>query len=469
MSQATAAPPAASAPIGVTQPIPRALLGLALPAFASYMLRLGYQWVDALWVRGLGVEATAAVTTSIFVMWAMYSLNDVFAIGVTAYTSQLLGAGERRRAGFAAYQGLRASALAGLIGTALGLFGARAVYGLIDRDPRMLATGASYLSIVLAGAPLPMAALTCESIMRAAGDSRTPLLIDLCAVGLNAVLDPLLIYGWGPFPRLGVAGAAWATLAAQAVMVAGYLLQAARGHRAFPLARRAEGPPVRLLGMVRVGVPAALIGMLFSVVYVAFARSAARFGAASLAVIGIANRVEAIQFATSVAIGTAGAALVGQNLGARRPERAVEAIRTGLLWGTGVSAVVTVVMLAFPDFFLTLFTRDPEAHRVGVPYLRILALCLVVNSWEIVTAESVLGSGHTIALSVIFSSFSLLRIPLAFWAPGWLGNGVLGIAWVITATCIVRGLIIVGWAARGTWKTGLGRELGGPGELPPAE
>src|SRR5207245_537418 len=205
---------------------------------------------------------------------------------------------------------------------------------------------------------------------------------------------------------------------------------------ALPLARRAEGPPVRIAGMVRVGVPAALIGVLFSVVYIAFARSAARFGAAALATIGVANRIEAIQFATSVALGTAGATLVGQNLGAGKPERAVAAIKTGLLWGTAVSAVVTTILWVNPDVFITLFTRDPGVHQLGVPYLRILAICLIVNCWEIVTAESVLGSGHTVAMSVIFSSFSLLRIPLAFLVPNWFGNGVLGIAWVITATCL---------------------------------
>ena len=211
MSQATSAP---SLPIGVTQPIPRALLTLALPGLASFLLRLGYQWVDALWVRGLGVEATAAVTTSIFVMWAMYALNDIFAIGVTAYTSQLLGAGERQRAGIAAYKGLRASALLGLIGTVLGVFAARQVYGLMGSNPRLLENGSAYLAIVLGGVPFAMMALTCESIMRASGDTRTPLLIDLCAVGLNAALDPLLIYGWGPVRGMGVAGAAWATVAA---------------------------------------------------------------------------------------------------------------------------------------------------------------------------------------------------------------------------------------------------------------
>jgi putative MATE family efflux protein len=460
------APARTAQPEGVTTPIPRALLRLALPVLASQLLRLAYQWVDALWVRGLGVHATGAVTTSLFVMWSMYSLNDIFAIGITAYVSQLLGSGERDRAGVAAYKGLRASALLGLIGTALGVFAAPQIFALMDPNPRAVEAGAAYLGVVLGGSPFLLVALTCESIMRAAGDTRTPLLIDLCAVTLNAVLDPFLIYGWGPFPRLGVAGAAWATVFAQATMVACYIAVAARGHRAFPLARHAAGPPVRIAGMARVGAPAALFGMLFSVVYVAFARSASRFGVASVAVVGVANRIEALQFITSQAIGTAGATLVGQNLGAGKPERAVRVIRTGIAWNLWISGTLSVLLLVCPQIFLALFSRDPGVLREGVPYLRILALCLVVNGMEIVTAEAVLGSGHTRALSWIFSTFSLLRIPLGFWVPDWTGLGVLGIAWVITATCMVRGLIIVGWAARGTWKRGLQREL--HGGAPPA-
>jgi putative MATE family efflux protein len=456
-------------PEGVTTPIPRALLRLALPVLASQMLRLGYQWVDALWVRGLGVHATAAVTTSLFVMWSIYALNDIFSIGITAYVSQLLGAGERSRAGVAAYKGLRASALLGLVGTALGVFAAPRIFALMNPDPHAVESGAAYLAVVLCGSPFVLVGLTCESIMRASGDTRTPLLIDLCAITLNAALAPFLIYGWGPFPKLGVAGAAWATVFAQATMVAGFMVVAARGNRAFPLARRAPGPPVRIGGMARVGAPAALIGVLFSVVYVAFARSASRFGAASMAVVGIANRIEALQFITSVAIGTAGAALVGQNLGARQPERAVRVIRTGIAWNLWISGTLSALLLVAPQLFLTLFSRDTEVLRLGVPYIRILTICLIVNGMEIVTAESVMGSGHTRSLSWIFSTFSLLRIPLAFWVPDWTGSGVLGIAWVITATCMVRGLIIVGWAARGTWKRGLQRELhgGAPAPLEP--
>jgi putative MATE family efflux protein len=452
---------------GLTAPIPSVLLRLALPVFASQLLRIAYQWVDAIWVRGLGVNATAAVTTSVFVMWSVYALNDVVAIGVVAYISQLLGAGDRRRAGVAAYKALRASAWLGLLGTAAALLASRRIYGMMGAGPEVAAEGTRYLTIVLGAAPLPMMALTCESIMRASGDTRTPLMIDLCAVGLNAALDPLFIYGWGPLHGMGVAGAAWATVIAQATMVAGYLLMAARRHRAFPLARHTEGPPVRIAGLAKVGVPAALIGMLFSVVYIVFARSAARYGVASLAIVGIANRIEAIQFIVDVSIGTAGASLVGQYLGAGRPERAVEVIRTGVRWSVWIALFLTALMLLFPHAFIGLFTRDAEVHRIGVPYLRVLSLCLAFTGAEIVTAECVLGSGHTQVLSWIFTIVSLVRLPLAFLVPQWTGLGALGIAWVITITCAVRGILIVAWAARGTWRLGLGNELHGAAGVEP--
>lgn len=449
------------------RPVPRALLRLALPVLASQGLRLAYQWVDALWVRGLGVDATAAVTTSVFVVWCVYALNDVIAIGVTAYASQLLGAGERARAGVVAWRGLRASALLGVGCAVLAALGARSVFGLMDPAGTTHGSGASYLGIVLLGAPFLMTALTGESIMRAGGDTRTPLRLDLSAVLLNAALDPLLIYGVGPFPRLGVAGAAWATVIAQVVLGCSYLACALRGHPALPIARRAAGAPVRLSALARVGAPAAAIGLLFSVVYVAFVRAASPFGAAAVAVVGIANRIEALQFVMALSIGWAGAALLGQSLGAGHTARAEEVLRTGQRWGLVLSAVLAALYLAFPAFFLRLFSRDPEVLAVGVPYLRVLALGTVSVGVEIVTAETILGSGHTAMVSWIYTVFSLVRIPLASLVPAWTGGGVVSIAWLVTITCVLRAALMVVWAARGHWKRGLARELG-VGLAPPA-
>jgi len=295
--------------------------------------------------------------------------------------------------------------------------------------------------------------------MRAAGNTRVPLAIDFSSVALNAVLDPFLIYGWGPFPRLGLAGAAWATALSQALAVVCYAWIAARRHPAFPFARTAEGPGMNVMGLARVGVPSALIGMMFSFVYIAFSRSAARFGAASLAVVGIANRIEAIQFVVGVSIGIAAGALVGQNIGAGRPERAVQAIKTGLKWCGWLSIGLTALILTWPQWFVGLFTRDAEALRIGVPYMRILATCLIATGIEMVTFEAILGSGHTRVLSIVYNVVSLIRIPLAFWVPDLMRNGALGIAWLITITCNLRTVAIVAWALRGTWKRGLAHEL----------
>lgn len=448
-------------PDTLSLPVPRALLRLALPLFASQILRLAFQWVDALWVRGLGVDATAAITTSVFVMWAVLSLYDVFGFGINAYVSQLIGAGERRRAGLAAWKGLRASAAMGLAGVVAGLFFAEPIFRLMASDPGVVEAGASYLRVVLLATPLLMMSLSCESVLRACGDTRTPFLVDLGAVALNAVLAPLLIYGLGPFPRLGVAGAAWATVAAQVVMFASYATLALRRHPSLPLARSAEGPPLRVLGMARVGLPAAAIGLLFAVVYAAFTRSASQWGPAAVAVVGIVNRVEAIQFVVSAAIGFAAATLVGQALGAGRPERAVEVIRTGQRWAVGFSLVLTALYLAWPRFFLALFTQDPQVFAFGEPYMRVLAITLVATGLEIVTAEAVMGSGHTLAVSWIYTAVSLARIPLAFLVPAWTGGGLQAIAWLITISCILRTAAILAWAARGTWKRGLAKELRG--------
>ena len=206
----------------------------------------------------------------------------------------------------------------------------------------------------------------------------------------------------------------------------------------------------------------ALIGVLFSAVYAAFVRAASPLGPAAVAIIGVANRIEAIQFVLSLSIGYAGASLLGQALGAGNPERARQVLRIAQTWSIMISSVFTLVMLAAPRALLALFTREPALLDLGVPYLRILALTVVATGVEIATAESVFGSGHTRTLSAIYTVVSLIRIPLAFLVPHWGGSGVLGIAWLITITCTLRAVVLVGWVARGTWLRGLSRELGAP-------
>jgi putative MATE family efflux protein len=450
----------------LTAPVTRILLRLALPVLASQALRLAYQWVDAMWVKGLGVEATAAVTTSVFALWCVYALNDLFSAGLSAYVSQLLGGGERARAGVAVRKAVTASAALGVATAIVGLVAAGPLARLVVPSGGVADAYALYLRTVLLGAPFILASLTAEVALRAAGDTRTPLAVDLLSILLNIALAPLLIYGWGPVPALGLAGAAWATVIAQAVMFACYALLAAWRHPGLPLAWTAPGGPVRMAGLLRVGVPVTLIGMLFSVVYVVFVRAAAPFGEAAVAIVGVANRIEALQFILSLAVGTAGATLLGQALGAGDVERAARVMRTAQRWAIWISVTMTLVMLLLPHALLALFTGDAGLLAVGVPYLRVLSLAVVATGIEIVTAEVVVGSGHTREISLIYTVVSLFRIPLAFWVTRWWDAGVMGIAWLITISCTLRAIVLVGWAARGTWKRGLARELRGEPAAP---
>lgn len=450
------------------QPVPRALLAIALPLLASQLLRLAFQWVDALWVRGLGVEATAAVTTSVFVTWSVLALGDVLGIGVTAFVSQSVGAGQVARAGVVVRKALVANAAIGVAVAALGLWYSEALFALIDPGAHVVASGAAYLRVLLLGTPFLLTATCAEAAMRACGDSRTPLRLDLLAIGLNIVLAPVFIYGAGPVPAMGVAGAALATVIAYAALSLMYLRLALRRHPALPVTRGEVGEPVRLRSLAAVGFPGALIGALFSVAYLSFTRAASADGAAALAVVGIANRAEALLFVLSVSTGLGGAALLGQALGAGRIDRAEAVLRTGQRWAIGFASVLTVVFLAAPQFALGLFSQDPEVIRLGVPYLRVLAIANLATAIEVVTAETLLGSGHTRVMSVLFTITSLVRIPLAFWAVQRFEPGVLGIAWVITVTCILRASAVLAWARRGTWKRGLARELGAPPAAPSA-
>ncbi|MEO7868708.1 MAG: MATE family efflux transporter, partial [Candidatus Eisenbacteria bacterium] len=193
---------------------------------------------------------------------------------------------------------------------------------------------------------------------------------------------------------------------------------------------------------------------------------ASPYGAAAVAVVGIVNRIEALEFILSISLGLAGATLVGQALGAGRPDRATEAIRIAQRWIVVLSLLLMSLFLSAPRMFLEMFTGDPEVFRLGVPYLRILALASVATGLEIVTSEAVVGSGHTRVIATIFTVISLARIPLAFMVPRWWDSGLVGLAWLIVATCVIRASIIVGWAARGHWRSGLGQELHGDAVLP---
>jgi putative MATE family efflux protein len=343
---------------------------------------------------------------------------------------------------------------------AIGWWGSPRLFSALLEDPEVAGLGGEYLSLVALLAPLFYVGFVVDAAYRSCGDSRTPMLVLFVGTFLNVALDPLLILGLGPFPRLGVRGAAVATIVAQVSVVGIFAALAAAGRFPLRLRRDGAGPLVRredLATVLRIGAPWALTGILFSVVYLFLSRVAGRFGAGALAALGIVNRMESISYLTAGAIGMAVSSMVGQNVGARLPDRAAAAADRGAWIVTATSGLVTVAFLAAPEPIVGAFTKDPVAIREAVSFLRIVAISQTVMCWEIVYNGAFIGVGMTMPPTLVSVTTSVARIPLAWWTAIVAGAGTAGLWWTITLTCIVRGIWTSWWFRRGTWRRAASR------------
>lgn len=235
----------------------RVLFLLAGPAVIAKALHALLGLVDIFWVGRLGAAPTAAVNTAFFATWILEALTYLSAVGILAYVSRSIGAGDRLRAGVASAQGMLLGVVLGCVTAVLAWFGVPLLFHALSDAPAVTGPGITYLRTLYLAAPLTFLFVNGEAVMRAAGNTRRPLVITGCMVVLNMVLDPLLIFGIGPFPRLEVFGAALATVTAEAVAVVAFLAHAWRSHPDFPLhrpaLRRLHGPMLR--DFLRLGAP----------------------------------------------------------------------------------------------------------------------------------------------------------------------------------------------------------------------
>jgi putative MATE family efflux protein len=420
---------------------------LAMPAVASTLLMTLFATVDAFWVgTRIGSTALAAVTTSTFWIWLIISIAEMVSIGLTAVAARRYGEGRGESAAAAAGSALIFTLASGVLVAIVGTTILPSLFAAMRTPPEVTALGMRYLGTYLIGTPLIFGFFAVDAAFRASGDSFTPFVLLSLSVAVTLVLDPVLILGLGPAPELGIAGAAIATVTTRAVAFALALLIVMRRG----LLRFTAFDWQALASICRIGLPTATTGVVFSIIYVFVTRSATQFGTPALAALGIGHRVESWLFMVGVGFGAATAAIVGQNLGARRVDRASRAgwIATGFCTALGV--VFCIVQLWVPERMAAVFTTDPAVVAEGARYLRIAAISQLAICAEVVLEGALGGAGHTVAPMLASTTITLSRIPLAAWAATrW---GTVGIWWVITLTAMARGLAMVWlWRSDG-WK-----------------
>lgn len=420
---------------------------VALPAVASNLLMTLFGSVDAFWVgTRLGARALAAVTTSLFWIWLFVSVAEMVSVGLTAVAARRHG--ERRPAEAARIAG-DALLLALAIGATIAVGGTLALatlFGAMNAPADVATLGRAYLGTYLLGAPLIFGYFAVDATFRASGDTRTPLLLLGASIVVTLVLDPVLILGLGGAPRLGIVGAAIATVGTRGVaFLLGVAILRRRGMLRIGRPRLAP-----LAAVCRVGLPTALTGVLFSLVYVVLTRTTTRFGTSALAALGLGFRVESWLYMIGVGFGAAAAAIVGQNIGAGRVDRATRAGWITTAYASVPGVIAFALELLIPERLAAIFSRDALVIAETARYLRIAALAQLFVCAEVVLEGALGGAGATVPPMLTSTVLTASRVPIGAWAASHFG--IAGLWWTISLTAAARGLAMMALWKAGWWK-----------------
>lgn len=433
----------------------RALVTLAVPIVFSNLLQTAYQLVDTFWVGRLGASAVAAVSLSFPIIFFMISLGLGLAVAGTILVAQYQGSGDSAMVNHVSAQALIGVVAISLLLAVLGFFSARYVVMFLGAADDVLPPATQYLRVSFVGLPFLFAYVIFQSLMRGVGDARTPLLIVSGTVTLNFLLDPLFIHGWGMVPGMGVSGAALATVITQGLAAVVGLAMLFSGRYGIHLERAHLIPDFALIWrLLKLGLPAAVeqstraLGLMVMTVLVA------GFGTVALAAYGIGTRMLSFVIIPALGLSQATSALIGQNIGAGRIDRAE---RTAWL-STAIAFVVLtgfgVLGFVFADTLVAVFVpNSPEVIKSGALFVRITALTYGLIGAQIVLTGAFRGSGNTlIAMAIALVSVWVLRFPAAWLLSERTALGEVGIWVAYPVQNVIAAVIAVIWFARGSWK-----------------
>lgn len=433
----------------------RAIWLLAIPMVLEMAMESTFAIVDVFFVSKLGDEAVAAVGVTESMLTIVYAFGIGLAMATTALVARRIG--EKNVDG--AVRGASAAVALGVgIGLLLGLpciVFAPDLLALMKAEPAVIDVGTGYTRAVLGGSVVVLLLYLNNAIFRGAGDPALALRALALANGINVVLDPCLIFGWGPFPEMGVTGAGVATLIGRGIGVGYQTWMLRRGVGRIALRGPAARVEARILReLVRLSLGGVAQFLIATASWVVLMRIVAPFGKEALAGYTIAIRIVVFALMPAWGLSNSAATLVGQNLGAGRPERAERSVWLTGLYNMAFMGAVTILFLAFAPALVGIFTVKPETHALGVSALRTLAYGYVFYAWGMVMAQAFNGAGDTLTPTRLnFFCFWCLQIPLAWTLSHALELGPVGVFWSVCASESVLAVAAMLVFRRGRWKS----------------
>src|SRR5438093_175565 len=432
----------------------RAILLLAIPMVLEMVLESLFAVVDVFWVGRLGADAIATVGLTESMLSLVMAIGFGLSLSTTAMVARRIG--EKDPAG-AAVAGVQAIVIGVVFSAMVGLpclFYAPNLLRLMGASPQIVATGSGYARIALAGSAAIMLLFLNNAIFRGAGDAAIAMRLLWVSNIINLVLDPCLIFGWGPFPKLGVTGAALATFAGRSIGVLYQFYRLMRGTERIRILRSQLHINFSvLLRLLRVSLTGILQFAIAHTSWIGLVRIVSVFGSAALAGYTIAIRILIFVLMPSWGLSNAAATLVGQNLGAKQPERAETSVwRTGL-YNMIFLGVIGIFFVVFAEPVIRLFTNDALVVPLAVTCLRILSYGNIAYAYGMVMLQAFNGAGDTVTPTIVnFFGFWLLEIPLAYFLAITVHMRSSGVFWAIVvaeAAIAAAGIVLF---RRGRWK-----------------
>ncbi|HEX2254359.1 MAG TPA: MATE family efflux transporter [Thermoanaerobaculia bacterium] len=432
----------------------RGVMLLAVPMVLEMSMESVFAVVDVFFVARLGADAVATVGLAEAVLTLVVAVAVGLSMGATALVSRRIGEKDPEGAARTAVQcyllGLVVSVLVGVV----GVFAAGDILRLMGASAEVIEIGSGYTAVLLGGSASVLMLFLGNAVFRGAGDAAIAMRVLWLANGINIVLDPCLIFGWGPFPEMGLAGAAVATTIGRSTGALYQLWILIRGRGRIVLGRRHLrvdwGVMKRLM---RVSAGGVLQYVMATGSWVALVRVLAPFGSVVLAGYTVAVRIVIFTVLPSWGLTNAAATLVGQNLGAKQPERAERAVWLTARYNLYFLGLVSIVFLLFPGTLVGLLTQDPSVIEVAAECLRWVASCYFVFAYGTVMIQSFNGAGDTFTPTLLnLLCYWIWQIPLAWLLARTWGFGPLGV-WIAIATSeTLMGVLGVLAFRRGTWK-----------------
>lgn len=432
----------------------RAILLLSIPMVLEMMMESVFAVADIFFVSKLGPEAVATVGITESMMTILYAVAMGLSMGTTAIVSRRIGEKNKEGASIAAVQSILIGILVSIPVSALGIFFSHELLGLMGASEIIINEMYTYTMIMMGGNLVIMLLFIVNAVFRGAGDAAISMRVLWFANLLNIVLDPILIFGFGPIPALGITGAAIATTGARglAVIYQFWMLAGKTGRIQIKWSDLQLNPDV-MKRLIRVSMGGIGQFLIATASWLGMVRIIAEFGSTALAGYTIAIRIVMFSLLPSWGMSNAAATLVGQNLGAGKPDRAERSAWICGFINTGFLILLGISFYLYSDFLIRLFTPEVDVIAVGAKALKIIALGYLFYGMGMVMVQAFNGAGDTFTPTWLnFICFWLIEIPLGWFLAMNVGLEENGVFWSIVVAESIFGILGIWIFSKGKWK-----------------